>query len=334
MKKGFKIILCALFAITITGCGKDATPSNGKENIVTFNNKEFNITVDDLYETLKEKYATNYLIQEMDKKILNKEYEDDEKAESYAENQMKIYRMMYSNDETELLNALQNAGYRSIDEFKEYIMTNYKRDLATKDYARTQISESEINKYYENNVYGDITISHILINLKTNDSMTNDEKKAAEKETTDKINEILEKLKDEKNTFADIAKEYSEDSATSKDGGRIGSFTKGEMTTKYSSEFENAAMNLEVGKYTTKAIKSEYGYHIIYKDAQKDKPKLETVKQTIIDSLVDDKLEEDSKMQYKALIELREKYGLKINDDEIKSQYDNAVNNWLYSKES
>lgn len=332
MKKGFKLMLCALFAVSVTGCGNDPTPSNGNENVITFNKEEFNITVDDLYKTLKEKYATNYLIQEMDKKILNLEYETDENANSYADNQMKIYRMMYNNDENSLLEALQNAGYKSVDEFKEYIITNYKRDLATKDYARSQVTDSEINKYYENDVYGDITISHILVSLDTSDNLTDDEKKEAETKANDKIKEIYEKLEAGK-TFAEVAKEYSEDSKTASDGGRLGTFTKGEMTEKYDKEFENAVIGLEVGKYTTKAVKSTYGYHIIYKDAEKEKPKLETIKQTIIDNLIDDKMDDDSKMQYKALIELREKYGLKFNDDDIKAQYDNAVNNWLYSKE-
>ena len=332
MKKGFKLMLCALFAVSVTGCGNDPTPSNGNEKVITFNKEEFNITVDDLYKTLKEKYATNYLIQEMDKKILNLEYETDENANSYADNQMKIYRMMYNNDENSLLEALQNAGYKSVDEFKEYIITNYKRDLATKDYARSQVTDSEINKYYENDVYGDITISHILVSLDTSDNLTDDEKKEAETKANDKIKEIYEKLEAGK-TFAEVAKEYSEDSKTASDGGRLGTFTKGEMTEKYDKEFENAVIGLEVGKYTTKAVKSTYGYHIIYKDAEKEKPKLETIKQTIIDNLIDDKMDDDSKMQYKALIELREKYGLKFNDDDIKAQYDNAVNNWLYSKE-
>lgn len=333
MKKGFKILLYGLFAITMVGCGKDPAPSNGKENVVTFNNSEFNITVDDLYETLKDKYATNYLIQEIDSKILNKEYESDEKGEKSVENQLKIYRMYYQNDEQALLEALQSSGYRSIDEFKETLLTNYKRDLATKEYARNEITDSEINKYYENNIYGDIAISHILIEeAKTNDSMTDEEKTEKQKEFDDKVNEIYEKLKSGK-TFEEVAKEYSDDNATSSNGGRLGTFTKGEMTKQFNKEFEDAVINLKEKEYTTKTVKTSYGYHIIYKESEKEKPSLETVKQTIIDNLVDDKMNDDSKMQYKALIELRKKYGVKFNDEDINSQYDTAVNNWLYSKD-
>ena len=42
---------------------------------------------------------------------------------------------------------------------------------------------------------------------------------------------------------------------------------------------------------------------------------------------------EDSKAEYKAMIKLREKYGLEFNDENVKQQYDNAVNNWLYGKD-
>ena len=105
------------------------------------------------------------------------------------------------------------------------------------------------------------------------------------------------------------------------------------MTEKYNKEFEQAAMNLKKEKYTEKAIQSSYGYHIIYKNDEKEKPKLETIKQMIIEKIVDEKKEEDSKLEYKAMIDLREKYGLKFNDEEMETQYNNAVNNWLYSKD-
>ena len=68
--------------------------------------------------------------------------------------------------------------------------------------------------------------------------------------------------------------------------------------------------------------------------SEKEKPKLEEVKGTIIDELVDKLIEEDTKAEYKAMIKLREDYGLTFNDDEISSQYENAKNNWLYGKDN
>ena len=333
MKKIFKIMSCALLAITITGCGSDPKPTNANETIVSFSKGDFKISVDDLYETLKERYATNYIIQQIDNEILNKEYESDSDTDAYVENQLKILKLYYENSDSKLEEALQNAGYKNLDEYKNVIATNYKRELATKDYVKKDISEDEIKKYYDNNVYGEITVSHILVKLESSDNLTDEEKKEAEQKANDKIKEIYEKL-DSGKAFSEIAKEYSEDAATTSDGGKIGTFTKDEMTKKFNQEFEDAAMALKVGEYTKKAVKSSYGYHIIYKDAEKEKPSYEEAKENVVNTLVDKKIQEDTKAEYKALIELREKYGLTFNDEEIKNQYDTAVNNWLYGKDS
>lgn len=333
MKKIFKIVLCLMIAIVITGCKNKTAPSNGSDSIVSLTKDDYKITVDDLYKVLKEKYATSYIIQEIDNYILNKEYETDDETKDYVENQMKIYKMMYGNSDQELLTAIQNAGYSDLNEFKETITTSYKRKQASKDYEKKSISEDDIKKYYDNNVYGETTVSHILVKLDSTSTMTDEEKKEAEKKASDKIKEIYEKL-DGGEAFADVAKEYSEDTATKSDGGKIGSFTKGQMTEKFNKEFEDAVTKLEVGKYTKKTITSSYGYHIIYKDEQKEKPTLEESKESILDKLAEEALENDSKAEYKAMIELRENYGLTFNDDEISRQYDNAKNNWLYSKES
>lgn len=329
MKKVFKVMGCALLAISLTGCGNNPTPEEGNKNVVSLTNGEFSITVNDLYETLKDKYAANYIISEIDKTILNKEFETDDDANTYVENQMKIYLLSYNNDESQLLAAIQNAGYKDLSEFKEYILTNYKRTLAEEDYLRKDISDKEINKYYENNIYGDITISHILITVESSDNLTEDEKTEQEKKASDKIKEIYEKL-DSGKDFSEIAKEYSDDKATASNGGMLGTYNKSEMTKAFNSNFEDAAVALKVGEYTKKAVKTSYGYHIIYKESEKDKPTMEEVKQTIIDNLVEEKKKEDNKAQYKAMIALREKYGLEFNDEDVKAQYDNAVNNWLY----
>ena len=333
MKKALKIAGCMVLVLTLSGCKNKTTPSNGNDSVVSLTKSEFKISVDDLYQTLKDKYGTNYIIQEVDSEILNKEYETDDEANKYVDNQIKIYKMMYNNSDEELLTAIQNAGYRDLEEFKESILISYKRKQATKDYEKVNVSDDKIQKYYDENIYGDITISHILVKLDITDTMTDEEKKEAEKKAEDKVKEIYEKL-DNKEKFSDVAKEYSEDNATKDNGGQVGTFSKGEMVDKFNQEFEEAAMNLKVGEYTKKTVKSSYGYHIIYKDEEKEKPKLEEVKDEIIDKLVDELLEDDTKAEYKAMIKLREDYGLTFNDDEISRQYDNAKNNWLYGKDN
>ena len=333
MKKFTIILMSTILVLTLTGCGKnDTNPSNGDTSVIELTKNDFKISANELYDTLKENYATSYLISQIDTAILNKEYETNNEMNEYVDNQIKMYQMMYGNSEQKLLEALQSAGYKDLAEFKSTVLLNYKRELATKDYEKKNISDSDINKYYEKEVYGEITIRHILIDLDINDSMTDEEKNEAQEKANNKINEIYEKLKNGTD-FKEVAKEYSDDDATKKDGGLVGTFTKKEMISRFNSEFEIAARDLKVGNYTKKAVKSSYGYHIIYKDEQKEKPKLEEVKDTIIDELVEEALDNDKKAQYKALIQLREDYGLTINDDVIKKQYENAKNNWLYGKD-
>ena len=136
---------------------------------------------------------------------------------------------------------------------------------------------------------------------------------------------LYEKLENGED-FHDLAKEYSDDESNASNGGRLGTFTYGEME----STFEKAALELKVGEYNKEAVKTSYGYHIILKEDEKEKPELKTVREYVIGKLVEAKKSSDSKSQNKALVALREKYGIDIKDEDLKSSYETAVNNWLY----
>lgn len=326
MKKLLKNITLMLAILLLAGCG-NVELKNGEEVLVSFENEELNITAEDLFKRLKEEYGANYMIEIMDEKILDLIYPTDEIAEKYVSDQIETIQLSYGGEQ-KFLEALQNYGYETINEYKKVVMLNYKRQLATKDYVKENLSDSEIQKYYDNNIFGDITASHILVEVKSSSSMTEEEKREAENEAQETLKTIYEKL-DEGEDFHDVASMYSEDAATAANGGRLGTFTKGEME----SEFEKAAKNLKVGEYTTQAIQTSYGYHIILKEDEKEKPTLKSVRETIIEKLVEEKMDSDDKLQYKALIELRKSYGIEIKDEDLNDQYENAVNNWLYSKE-
>lgn len=327
MNKLTKIAVCGLMIFTLTGCGEVPKLENGKDVLVSFTDKEKNIAVDDLYNILKEKYGINYLVDLIDKSILEKKYQRDETSEKQINSQVEIYESYYGGKD-EFLNMLNDSGYRTIEEFKDYLFLGYQRNLALKDYVKENIKDSEIEKYYKNEIFGEITVSHILITVPNEDKLTEEEKRQNEENRTKTIEEIYAKLKEGKD-FHELAKEYSKDSKSALNGGKLEPFTNGEME----DEFEKEALRLEVGKYSEKAIKTSNGFHIILKEEQKEKPKLETVKEEIIKDLTDKKIKEDNKLQYKALIELRKKEGIKINDEVLNSNYENAVNNWLYSKE-
>ena len=143
MKK--KLIIVVMTLILMCGCGKVSKLSDGSDAVVSFENGE-KISIDSLYEEMKDRYAIGILIDMIDEKILLDEYKDSVKdAEKYADDTIDSLLTNYESEE-ELVNAIQSYyGYNSIKEFKEYIKLNYFRDLATKDYAKKQITDEKIN---------------------------------------------------------------------------------------------------------------------------------------------------------------------------------------------
>ena len=281
MKK--KIFIISLIALTMCGCGKVSKLKDGTDAVVSFDKNE-SISVDTLYDTMKDRYAINILIDMIDTEILFKEYESKEKeSEEYANDQIKALKESYKSDE-ELLNAIQSYyGYQSIKEFKEYIKLNYLRDLATTDYAKKQISDKDIESYYESDIVGDIEASHILITVDVKDDATDEEKEKAEKKAENEAKQIIDKL-NKGEEFTKLAKTYSKDDSNKNNGGALGKFNKGDME----KSFETAAYELKLNEYTKEPVKTSYGYHIIKKTKEYEKDTLENVKEEIIKTLADE----------------------------------------------
>jgi len=77
----------------------------------------------------------------------------------------------------------------------------------------------------------------------------------------------LSKVKKEnlKEEFNKLAKEISIDPSAKENGGDLGSFGKGMMVP----EFEKAAFALKDGEMSKTPVKTQFGYHIIYKESSK-----------------------------------------------------------------
>lgn len=323
MKK--KIFLISLIALCMCGCGKVSKLSDGKDAVVSFEGME-SISVDSLYNNMKDRYAVSILIDMIDKEILFKNYKDKiEEAEDYANEQVKSLEKSYESEE-ELLNAINSYyGYQTIKEFKEYIELNYFRDLATTDYAKKQITDKEIESYYESDIVGDIEASHILITVNVKDDATDEEKEKAENKAKKEAEQIIEKLNNGED-FATLAKKYSKDDSNKNEGGALGKFNKGDME----SSFETAAYELKVNEYTKEPVKTSYGYHIIKKTKEHEKDTLENVKEEIIETLADELINTNATVSITALTELRKEKGMKIEDSELKSNYNKYINS-LYN---
>lgn len=320
MKKKLICILAVL--LLVTSCGKVPKLKNGDEAVVTM--KDGDISVEKLYSEMKEKYALDMLITKIDTAILNNVYKTDDEEKNYIDKQLETikyyYETYYKSQYKSFQEYLTQNGVESEDELKENIRLTYKRNKAVKDYVKSIITDKEIEKYYDEEIFGDISASHILIKPEYDDNASDEEKKAAEKKALKEAKEVIAKLKKGED-FAELAKEYSDDSSNSKSGGKLADFNHGQMV----EAFEDAAKDLKVGSYTTTPVKTEFGYHIILKTAQKDKPALKEVKDDIISDLTDEKLKSDSSLEVTALVELRKKHKVEIQDKDIKKLYEAYV---------
>ena len=326
MNKKKLFVFALVAALMLTGCGKIATLKNGEEVVAKMDGKS--ITAEDLYSELKKQGGAVTLTNMIDAFVVNKEIETDDDAKSYADSQLSSYKKSYQSYGQDFDAALTNAGYAGEDEFKDELILEYKKKIVTENYVKDELTDSEIQKYYDDNIFGDIEARHILISPNTKDDMSDDEKEEAEKKAKKEAENIIKKLNDGED-FAELAKKYSDDEGTASNGGKL-TVTYGSVV----DEFWDAASKLKDGEYSKEPVKSEYGYHIIYRIKQKAKPELKEVRDDVISKLVDEKINDDSTLQTKALVALRKKYNLEISDDELKKSYDNSVNSALSTNNS
>lgn len=333
MKK--KLLICLAVLGLTSGCGKVSTLPNGDDALVSFSNTNLGISAGDLYSEVKGT-ALSKLIDMIDTKILLDKYPDKSSdADKYVNEQYDLIKTNFKDDkgkfDEESLKEQIYAyyGITDIDKFKDIIRLNYYRTEAVNDYAKKSVTDKQIQKYYDENVYGDISCKHILITPAVTDDMSDEDKTKADKEALQKAKDIIKKLKNGE-SFDDLAKEYSDDTSNKDKGGDLGYFNTGDML----EEFEKAAFALKKGKYTTTPVKTKYGYHIILKTDEKEKTSLEDKKEEIINTLVSEAKSNDTALSINALVELRKEYGMNIEDDEMSKLYSTYISNSLLSAKS
>lgn len=326
--------LCAIMLLA-SGCGKVPKLENGKEAIVTFKDGE-KISVDDFYELIKNEYGLNSLISMVDKYICETEFEDyKDTASKNADALINSLKEQYGSED-KLLEALQGSGYNTIDAYKDYAYLSYLQSHAIEEYAKTKITDKEIENYYKNDAIGDMEINHILITSNVKKDATDDEKKAAQDEAKKKANEVINKLNTAKKNgediteaFTKLAKEYSEDDSNKDKGGALGKINYGSLSSKYD-ELVKAAKSLKDGEYSTSVITTELGYHVILKVKTYEKDTLENLKDGIKETLAEKYITNNkSSIGLNALQHYRKEYKMEIQDDEMKKQYSNYIQNAL-----
>lgn len=317
-KKKLLIGLISLGVLATTGCGKIPKLENGEEVVASLDGKNF--TANDLYNELKKQGGSSVLVNMIDTFITNQEITDSKEAEEYAASLIKQYKLSYKQNGADFEAALISNGYANEDEFKKVIATDYKKSEIAKKYIKADITDDELKDYYDNHISDELSVKHILIAPEVSDNATDEEKTNAENAALEKAKNLIEQLNNGAD-FDTLAKENSSDDATKDNGGVINNVVK----EGYVTEFWNAAYALENGKYTTEPVKTQYGYHIIYKVSHTEKKSLNEMKDTLYNKIVSEKISNDSSLEQKTWVKIREKYNLAINDSTIDSTYKSSI---------
>lgn len=306
-------ILITVLVVVIIWPDRIATLKDGTQPVAEIDG--YTVTANDLYEDMKDVYSISSLLDKIDNKILVEKYpetdEMNDELKQQAESYYSAYKQYYKMDKETFLS---NNGFGSEKAFLEYLRLKYRRNKYAEDYIKTLISDKEVEKYYEDKVYGDINTKHILV--KVDSSASDEDKKKAE----DLAKEIISKLNDGK-SFDEVKDEYKDQ------------ITYEELGYKsYNANLESAYMEamqkLENNSYSKEPVKTSYGYHVIYRIDQKEKPALDEVKEEIIDSLVSEKKSEDKNISYVALDKMREESGLKFSDTVLEKKYNTYMSQY------
>ncbi len=230
MKKLFLTIAAAMALFGLAAC------SGGDAVIET---DAGSITKDELYNELKTLYGDQVIQHLVEKKLLENKYKvSDKEIEKELE---KIKEPFDSEEAFEM--ALTQSGFDSVDQLKEEIRLRLLRKKATTD--GIEVTEEKLKKFYEENpdMFVEVEARHILVE---------DEKKAKE---------VKEKL-DNGEDFEELVKEYSTDTASVPEGGKVGTVT---ADSQFVPEFIEATLKLKEGDISG-PVQSSFGYHIIKAD--------------------------------------------------------------------
>lgn len=146
---------------------------------------------------------------------------------------------------------VEEAKKQGIDTTKSFIteLSGYRSQLTKPYLTDSKVDEATLHEAYERSKE-DVDVSHILIRIPQNATPTDTLK------AWDDINAIWKRV--QKEDFAKVAKEVSQDQSAEQNGGHIGWISA--FRTVY--PFETMAYNTAVGTIS-KPVRTAFGYHII-----------------------------------------------------------------------
>ena len=302
-------VLLTTLIVFIIWPDRIAALKNGEEPVVKVGKE--NYTADELYEMMKDYYSVSLLLDDIDNDLLTKLYPEDEEMTNAinddAEYYLNMYKQYYNYTEEQFL---ESNGFSSYNAFLDYLRLDHRRNKYLDEYVEKNLTDKEIEEYYNDNVYGDINTQHVLVEI----SSSEDDGKLSDEDAKKLAEEIITKLND--GTSWDTIKEDYKDKITYEDLGYQA------WDASLEESFLTALKEMEDNTYSEEPVKTSYGYHVIYRLDQKEAPSLKEMKETIVKKLITNKNADDKDLLYKALIELREEKNIDFKDTVMKDKYE------------
>ncbi|OBX25344.1 peptidyl-prolyl cis-trans isomerase SurA [Gelidibacter algens] len=180
---------------------------------------------------------------------------------------------------------------------------------------RTRFGYHIVNVEDKRSSLGEVTVAHIMVTAKENDSLIDPEKR---------INELYKKISQGEN-FESLAKQFSDDKSSANNGGELGAFSSGQLSAP---EFEAVAFGLKTVDDISKPFKTNYGWHIVKLLDKKGIPPYEDVKYDIENKI---KRDSRSKLINTTLAnDLRTTYQVTINP-KAKAYFESILNPDFFS---
>lgn len=275
MKKVAIALAAATSLFALSAC-------NNAESEVVVETKAGNITKDEFYEAMKDRFGGDVLTELVHEKVLSEKYKiSDKEIQTEFENWKTQYGAQFES-------VVEMQGE---DVVKQMVKVNLLRKKAAED--EVKVTDEDLKAYYDT-LEGQVRASHILV---ADEATAKDVKKklaAGEK-------------------FEDLAKEYSTDPGSGQKGGDLGWFGKGAMV----KEFEDAAFKLKEGE-VSEPVKSEFGYHII-KVTETVKP-FEEMKESLKEEVRNQKIQQPDNIQ-KALDNAIKDANVEVKDEDLKDVF-------------
>lgn len=269
------------------------TPTTKNDLIAKTDVNEY--SADQLYDELVPAYGLSSGVSLVDTKILEKKFSVDDKDIKAMIDEFKV------NLGTNYYPYMQQYGLMNDEDIYNYFKLAQLQDAAFA--AEYPITDEQLQAAYD--AYKpSISARHILVE---------------DEETAKELILQLDAAEDKEAKFQELAKEHSTDGSAST-GGDLGSFSTGQMV----AEFEEAAFALSVGEYSAEPVKSQYGYHIIYKYDEEEKGSFEDMKEELETTV---RSEEYTQLRLESiLIKYRDEVNFKFADETLQTRYETIVN--------